>query len=305
MMARVPAEGLLGGPARSKVVFHADDFGLTPGVNDGILEAYERGVLRSTSLMVTAPAWEDAVARARVAKGLDVGVHLTLVEECPALPPARIPSLVHDGRFWPTHGAVGLRYLQRRWRPEEARRELAAQLDRFAATGLVPSHLDGHQHLHLLPGVFEWVVSEARRRGIRFVRTTLADPLPVTGGLRGLTLVALKGVGWLAARRAVASDLRHLVRFVTVGFLEAGGKLATPRLLAILDRVRRRWPGGIVEVMLHPGSADPTTIRVDANSGYQRANDLALLCDPSLAGALADRDIALTSFRELAVAARA
>jgi predicted glycoside hydrolase/deacetylase ChbG (UPF0249 family) len=288
-----------------KVVFHADDFGLTPGVNAGILEANERGVLGSASLMVTAPAWEDAVAGARAARGLDVGLHLTLVEECPALPPARIPSLVHDGRFWPTHGAVGLRYLRGRWRPEEARSELAAQLDRFAATGLVPSHLDGHQHLHLLPGVFEWVVSQARRRGIRFVRTTLADPLPLVGGLRAATLVALKGVGWLASRRAAAPDLRSLVPFVTVGFLEAGGKLTTPRLLAILDRVRRHWPDGIVEVMLHPGSADPTTIRVDASSGYRRANDLALLCDPSLPEALAGRGIAVTSFRELAAAAPA
>lgn len=283
-----------------KVVFHADDFGLTAGVNAGIVEAYERGVLRSTSLMTTAAAWEDAVARAHATAGLDVGVHLTLVEERAASPAERIPSLLRDGRFWPTHGAVGLRYLQGRWRSAEARLELAGQIERFVGAGLVPSHLDGHQHLHLLPGVFGWVASEARRRDIRFVRTTLADPISGGGGLRTATMMAMRGVGWLAVRRAAAADLRHLVPFVTVGFLHAGGQLTTPRLLAVLDHLRRRRPDAIVEVMLHPGRVDAETARLDARSGYRRERDLALVCDPELPGALARRGIDVTSFRDLA-----
>ena len=286
-----------------QVVFHADDFGLTAGVNAGIVEAHQRGVLGSTSLMVTARAWEQAVAAAHAAPGLDVGVHLTLVEERPALAAEHIPSLVEDGRLWPTHGAVGLRYLRRRWRPEEARRELAAQLERFLATGLRPSHLDGHQHLHMLPGVLDWVVAEARRRGVRFVRQTLADPLRTDAGVRGALLVGLRGVSWLARRRVAGADRRGLVPFLTVGFLDAGGTLTTPGLLATLDRLRRGRPDAIVEVMLHPGRSDAETARLDARSGYRRENDLALLCDPMLPRALAARGIEVTSFRALAARA--
>jgi predicted glycoside hydrolase/deacetylase ChbG (UPF0249 family) len=282
-----------------KVVFHADDFGLTPGVNAGIVEAHRSGVLGSTSLMATAAACDDAVALARATPRLDVGVHLTLVEVRPSLSPAEIPSLVRDGAFLPTHGSVGLRYLMRRWRPEEARRELAAQLEHVTAAGIVPSHLDGHQHLHLLPGVFPWVAAEARRRGIRFVRSTLGDPL-FGAGMRGAALMALRGVGWLAVRRTGASDLRHLRAFVTVGFQQAGGKLTTARLLALLDRLPRRDPGSIVEVMVHPGHADEETRRIDRHSGYRRENDLALLCDPALPEALVRRGIEVTSFRDLA-----
>ena len=62
-----------------KVVFHADDFGLTGAVNAGILEAHERGVLASASIMVTAPAAEAAVAAARARPTLDCGLHVTLV----------------------------------------------------------------------------------------------------------------------------------------------------------------------------------------------------------------------------------
>jgi predicted glycoside hydrolase/deacetylase ChbG (UPF0249 family) len=282
-----------------KVVFHADDFGLTEGVNAGIVEAHERGVLGSASVMVTAPAWEDAVARAKATPDLDVGVHLTLVEERPVLPPERIPSLVHDGRFWPSHGAVGLRWLQGRWRPDEAQAELTAQLGRFEATGLVASHLDGHQHLHLLPGVFAWVVSAARLRGIRFVRETLADPLQ-GGAPRAAVLVALRGVRLLAARSADPTDLRTLTPFLTVGFLHAGGTLTSARLLSMLDRLRRRRPDAVVEVMLHPGRSDDESRRRYGHWGYQWANDLALLLDPALPGELARRDIEVTSFRALA-----
>lgn len=285
-----------------KVVFHADDFGLTAGVNAGIVEAYERGVLRSTSLMVTAPAWEDAVARAKATPGLDVGVHLTLVEERPALPPERLPGLVHDGRFWPSHGEVGLRWLRRRWRTDEATAELAAQLARFEATGLAASHLDGHQHLHLLPGVFAWVVAAARRRGIRFVRARLADPLR-GGGARAAVLLALRGVGRLAERGVAPADRRALLPFLTVGFLHAGGALTSARVLAVLDRVRRRRPDAVVEVMLHPGRPDEETRRQYGHWGYQWGNDLALLLDPALPGELARRGIEVTSFRALAAAA--
>jgi len=286
-----------------KVVFHADDFGLSAGVNAGIVEAYERGVLRSTSLMVTGQAFEDAVARAKATPGLDVGVHLTLVEEPPVLPPERIPSLIHDGRFWPTHAAVGLRWLQRRWRAEEACLELAAQLDRYAATGLAMSHLDGHQHLHLLPGVFTWVAAEASRRRVRFVRTRLADPLPDGSPPRAAVLVALRAVGWLAQQRAAAVDRHALVPFVTVGFLHAGGTLTMERLLGVLDRVQRRRPHALVEVMLHPGRADEETRRRYGHWRYQWENDLALLVDPKLPDALAQRGIDVTSFRALAAAA--
>ena len=286
-----------------KVVFHADDFGLTAGVNAGIVEAYERGVLRSTSLMVTASAWEDAVARAKATPGLDVGVHLTLVEEQPVLPPDRIPSLVQAGRFWPSHGTVGLRWLERRWHSREACAELGAQLERFAQTGLAPSHLDGHQHLHLLPGVFAWVAAEARRRGIRFVRSRLADPLPDGSPPRAAVLLALRAFGWLAERRAGAADRRALAPFVTVGFLHAGGTLTTAQLLTVLDRVRRRHPAAVVEVMLHPGRADEEARRRYGHWGYQWENDFALLVDPSLPGELARRGIEVTSFRALAGAA--
>jgi predicted glycoside hydrolase/deacetylase ChbG (UPF0249 family) len=284
-----------------KLVFHADDFGLSPAVNAGILEAHTHGVLRSTSLMVTADAAAEAAEAARATPALDVGLHLTLVEERPVLPVERIPSLVQGGRFWPRHGVVALRYLRRRWDPAEARAELEAQWERFDALGLAASHCDGHQHLHLLPGVFPAVAAEARRRGIRFVRSHLGDPLGAReASPRGVLLVATHGVAWLAARGLSRADRDWLVPFTTLGFLRAGGSLTTGTLLRALDRLRGRSAPAIVEVMLHPGRPDAETECRYGHWGYRWENDLALLLDPSLPEALARRGIQVTSFRELA-----
>ena len=285
-----------------KLVFHADDFGLSQAVNAGIVEACERGVLRSTSLMVTGDAAEDAVALAAATRRLDVGLHLTLVEERPVLSPDRIPTLLDGERFWPSHAAIGLRYLAGRWDPAEARDELEAQWERFRGHGLRASHCDGHQHLHLLPGLFPAVVAQARRQGVGFVRSRLVGG-PLRGGLRAprrALLLATRVVSGLARRRVPAEAAAGAVPFPTLGFVEAGGRLGVPQLLGALDALARDPSVALVEVMLHPGHRDADTAAKYGHWGYHWERDLALLLEPGLPDALAERGIEITSFAEMA-----
>jgi len=79
-----------------QLVVNADDLGLTLGVNNGIFDAYDRGILTSVSLFANAPATADAIARVRSRPSLGVGVHLGLVDGTPMLPPNRVPTLVED-----------------------------------------------------------------------------------------------------------------------------------------------------------------------------------------------------------------
>jgi predicted glycoside hydrolase/deacetylase ChbG (UPF0249 family) len=281
------------------VVFHGDDFGLTAAVNDGILEAYDRGLLRSTSLIVSGIAAEDAASAVRRHPGLDVGLHATLVEERPVLPPQEIPSLVRGERFLPDFRTVGLRYAVGRWRPSEACAEIAAQWDRLAELGLRASHCDGHQHLHLLPGLLPAVVEQARARGIGFVRSRPVEPVwrgePLVRRCEFLALAGISALArWRARRRGTGGS-----SFVTVGFSSAGGTLTQERLLEVLDRLRQP-ARPVVEVMLHPGRADADTRRRYGHWGYRWESDLALLCDPRLADELDRRGIEVTSFRDLA-----
>lgn len=283
-----------------KVIFNADDFGLTPAINAGILEAYDRGLLRSASLIVTGEAAEDAAAAARARPALDLGLHITLIEERPALPPAQIPSLVVDGRFHHRRSILFLRYVLRRWNVAEAQAEIMTQWDRMRGFGLKPSHLNGHQHLHLLPRLFPFVIALAQRRGIRFVRGRFSDPLTATGSLaRKISSIAINKLSELNWTRLSASARRAMMPFTTVGFVHAGGALSTPHLLSMLDHLRRDPGQGIVEVMLHPGHRCGETERKYGHWQYHWESDLSLLLDSALAEALFRRGIEVTSFREL------
>jgi len=77
-----------------RLIVNADDWGLTPGVNRGIVRAFQHGIVTSASLLVTGSAFEEAVALARDFPSLDVGLHLALVEEQAVLPPEALPTLV-------------------------------------------------------------------------------------------------------------------------------------------------------------------------------------------------------------------
>ncbi len=98
------------GPAAIRVIFHADDFGLTRAINAGILEAHACGLLRSASLIGCASAADDAAIGAAKHPDLDVGLHVALVAERPVLPPGSIPSLVTDGFFPRGFGSVWVRF---------------------------------------------------------------------------------------------------------------------------------------------------------------------------------------------------
>lgn len=249
--------------------------------------------------MVSASAAEDAARAARDRPGLDVGLHVTLVEERPVLAPAAVPSLVSGERFWPDFRTIGVRYATGRWRPAEARAEIAAQWERLTALGVAASHCDGHQHLHLLPGVLPAVVAQGRQRGVRFVRSRLVEPVWEGGRLgRRLEFLALAGIS-AAARLLTRPPGDRRDAFVTTGFAAAGGMLTRDRLLAMLEWLRVRGTD-VVEVMLHPGRADADTRRRYAHWNYHWDRDLELLCDPVLAGELERRGIEVTSFRELA-----
>jgi predicted glycoside hydrolase/deacetylase ChbG (UPF0249 family) len=105
------------------VIFNADDFGYSHGINRGIAEAHEHGVVTSTSLMVTTPATGDAVALARGLPNLSIGLHVNFTNEAERLVD------FYDARV--------------------AREELRRQFDVFVdLMGHPPTHLDSHQHVH-------------------------------------------------------------------------------------------------------------------------------------------------------------
>ena len=137
-------------------VVNADDFGLSASTNAGIREAYEHGILRSASLMANGEGFDDAVSQIRELPGLGVGIHLSLVCERPIASAHKLRGLIDsDGRLPPSYADFARGYLLRKFTPREVHREMEAQIARVLHAGIRPTHLDSHQHVHLMPGVFD------------------------------------------------------------------------------------------------------------------------------------------------------
>src|SRR5881296_625665 len=120
----------------TRLIVHADDFGLSERINDGIVQAHRHGIVTSTSIMANGEAFAHAVALAQSAPTLDLGIHLTLIEERPVVSPAELPSLVDAaGGLHPHAIQFCQRYFSGRINLKEVRKELEAQVEKVLATG--------------------------------------------------------------------------------------------------------------------------------------------------------------------------
>ena len=153
-----------------RLILSADDAGMTPLVNDAIVSAAASGVLSAASVMAGMPFAADAVNRFRQRMlPIDVGAHFCLTSGRPVADPAELPMLVGaDGKF--RHGFGGLLRLafsrQRNEFFRQVRQELDAQLEWFVARDVPIRFVDGHQHVHMIPGIFTQVREAVQQRGL-------------------------------------------------------------------------------------------------------------------------------------------
>jgi len=162
---------------RRRLIVNADDFGRSASINRAVIEAHQRGILTSASLMVNESACDEAVELARKNPKLGVGLHLTLLCGRSALPQARIPGLVNSANEFTNNSVeAGLKYFFKTGLRDQLRSEIHAQFGRFKKTGLPLDHVNGHLHLHLHPVIFKILMQDAGELGITKLRLT-ADPL--------------------------------------------------------------------------------------------------------------------------------
>ncbi len=269
--------------ARRQLVVNADDFGFTPDVNQGIVEAHRCGILTATTLMANGDAFDDAVRLARETPSLDVGCHLVLIGG---------RSLV-TGNPFPATVAQLLRALARR--RIRLYDELAAQTRRVIGSGVRPTHLDTHKHTHLAPPVLEAVARVAHDFGIPWVRRPFDFPMHGLGGAPRLTRLANGALGLLRIRfhRVLAA---HGCRTVDhfAGF-QLTGRLGCEELTALAAAL----PEGSTELMCHPGHLGDALRNAPTRLKESRERELAALMAPEVREAIERHSIELVSFAGL------
>lgn len=283
---------------RRRLIVSADDFGMSGGVNAAVARAHAHGILTQASLMVNGLAASEAVAESLRAPSLAVGLHLVLVQGRSTLPPHALPGLVGSDGMLPIDPVrSGMRFFFLSRLREEVRREVVAQLEAFAATGLPLSHVDGHLTIHMHPVVLDLLCDLAPRFGIRSVRLPL-EPLGPSLAFDRRSLGRKLGeaaVFGLLARWARARLARRGIHHADRMFgMHQTGHVAEAYLLHLLPRLGP----GVSEIYCHPGETDEEIRRWTPT--YDRAGELAALLSPRVREEIERQRIELTSYRALA-----
>ena len=269
---------------RKQLVVNADDFGLTPDVNAGIVEAHRDGILTAATLMANGDAFEDAVRLARQTPGLDIGCHLVLIGG---------HSLLTKQAFPATVAQLVAALATRRIRVYD---ELAAQMHRIVDAGVRPSHLDTHKHTHLAPPVLDAVARLAEEFGVRWVRRPFDFPLnALRGGVPRLKRLSSDALGLLRRRfhRVLASHgCRTTDHFA--GF-QITGRFQTAELVELLSVI----PPGSTELMVHPGRCGPALRAARTRLKESREAELAALVAPEVRQATLRHGITLVNYAAL------
>jgi hopanoid biosynthesis associated protein HpnK len=287
------------------LIVNADDLGWTAGVNRGIAEAHRNGIVTSASLLANGQAFAEAVELARATPGLGVGVHLNLSDGPPTAPTEAVPSLLNDaGEFEGGPDGLLLKIATRVLSMREVEIEWDAQISKVRKAGIEPTHLDGHKHVHMLPGLFEIALRLAKRHGIAAIRvsheaSSLRAALSTGEGRAAVVLkqgVQARGLKLLArdareqAERAGVSTADYFCGIAQTGELTKEG----------VERLLQSLPEGTTELMCHPGYADDALRKTTTRLQASREKELEILTDPKIRNLVASQGIRLIDYAFLA-----
>ncbi|HXK37064.1 MAG TPA: ChbG/HpnK family deacetylase [Candidatus Paceibacterota bacterium] len=242
----------------------ADDLGLHPSVNKGIIAGLRGGFITEASLMANGEAFLDAI-REMDETSMNIGIHLVLVEE---------PWLTTGRRIAKNYKFFLARYCLGQVGSEDIEREFEAQIRKMENASIKPAFINGHQHLHLFPGLIDVVVRVAVRHGIERIRI-VHEPQTRGGWLRRTQLIILEILSRFAKRKIEGAGLRYNEAFI--GFLSAGHlhkeDISVARKLAQIN------PDAIIELGCHPGYESESLRTKYGHWGYHWEAELNLLKD--------------------------
>lgn len=272
----------------NKVIFNADDFGISAGVNQAIEKAHKEGALNSTSIMITLKWAGQAVEMAKSMPELNIGLHGNLTNQKAALSVKEIPLLVDEQSNF-KNGFVSLAILNL-LHPKELKRqakaEIEAQIKMAIAQGLKLSHLDSHRHIHMIPAIFKACLELKQEYTIPRLRFINENPLRTIAQTQSKEWI--KDGAWLKSLIlsgcAIVDKLLYGYKSDTYFYSIINTcKISRDKLHKI--KVPTKY--NAVEVMLHPGTPEvdkqtPQDVFDDNILKDWRTKEFATLMDKSI-----------------------
>lgn len=242
-----------------RLIVNADDFGLTSGINQAVVELYDAHALTSATLMATGPELNQAVAMSSPLPSLGVGCHIVLVDGTPVLPPAQIPSLIDNSAqnkpaFRTKLSTFVTDLLRGRIAESEIEAETAAQIRKLQHSGVHVTHLDTHKHTHTFPRVLRPLLRAASICGVKAIRNPFEpnwslNATASAGHVRRMQVRLLRSQSATFQQEIAGAGL--ITTNGAIGVL-ATGTLDTATIRDLLAAM----PDGTWELVTHPGYND-------------------------------------------------
>jgi chitin disaccharide deacetylase len=290
-------------PEVKNLIVNADDLGWTEGVNRGIAEAHRKGLVTSTSLLANGSAFASALEVAKANPELGVGVHLNLSDGPPTAMPEDVRGLLNKaGELEGGPESLLLRIASRNLNLEEVEREWDAQIRKIRDSGITPTHLDGHKHVQMLPGLFEIALRLAKKHEIRAIRISHEESklraLLSSGGDQRSGVVLKQGVQ-ARGLKLLARDAREMADHAGLVSCDHFCGIAQTGVLTRegVETLLKNLPEGTTELMCHPGYVDEKLKHSETRLRESRQVELEILTDPTVRKLVATQGIRLISYQ--------
>jgi predicted glycoside hydrolase/deacetylase ChbG (UPF0249 family) len=312
-----------------KLIVNADDFGLTAGVNRGIVESSSDGVVSSTTLMANGPAFEDAVVAARSVPNLSVGCHVVLVDGTPVLPPDTVETLLavrsaEPGKFYSSLSAFAARAMLGGFDRDQLVAEITAQIRKIQGAGIHVTHLDSHKHAHIFPEILIALLRAARICGVRAIRNPIVPVKAVPAKQFKNKRELWKRYGQVRALHTFSGPFHQRTKRAglltpdgVIGVIETGSREALkdaskdnskddPKVnsnhnsgySSLLRQTLSNLPDGTWEFVCHPGYSDDALRATHTRLLDSRDEERHLLTSVELRQFLERENIQVISYRE-------
>ena len=271
------------------LIVNADDYNSDEERNRGILEAGEKGIATSVSVIANLPFKAESFEKLKTIFGPKVGIHLNLTKGTPI---TQWTTTLTDesGQFFKKRNAWR-RALFNQYNLTEVEEELAAQINRLRELGIIPDHLDGNNHLHVFPGIVEVIARLARDFSIKKVRLPLEKFI---SPMHYFQPNAFKKFSFASLAK------RAYFVFKSFGLLfpEHFAGIQFPRVAETesLQKFFRKLPPGITELMCHPGYRNSSLL---LTSGSIHEEELSALTHPEVLDTIKRENINLISYQDL------
>jgi hopanoid biosynthesis associated protein HpnK len=279
-----------------QLIITSDDFGLSSGVNLAVELAWREGILTCASIMPGATAFDEAVLISAQNPGLQIGLHLTLVQGRSVLTHKEIPGLVDaSGNFSDNPVATGMRYFFDRGLYCQLKREIEAQILKVLDAGIPLSHIDGHLNIHLHPTVFRILGELMPRYGIKSFRLSqerLAHNLKFDPERRFGKIVERIIFGSLAKSARTRLANLGIMHAAEVKGILSSGRMTEVYILNIIEDLR----DGLTEIYFHPGILPDTEIS-RRMPNYRHEDELAAIIAPAVKSRLKQLQITVQNYR--------